>query len=87
VTKDKTPNVYGYNIKAELYKQFIMNKEDADEFIGFALYNADQVWSSEKNGTSPADNLKDNVQKQMDGILEKFIKDLLAANPKTGDKP
>jgi hypothetical protein len=87
VAKDKNPNLYSYDTKIEVYTQPIMNPEDADEHIGFALYDTVKVWSSEQTGTAPGSDLKNNVQKQVDDAVDKFIIAYLAANPKKGDKP
>lgn len=84
VTKDKKPDLYSYNVKVAMYKQNILNPEDAEENIGFALYDADVIWSSEQNGTAPGSDLKNNVKKQVDDAVEKFITAYLAANPKEG---
>jgi len=85
--KDKKPDFYNYHIKVEMYKQNILNPEDAEENIGFAIYDADKIWSSELTGTVSGSDLKNKVQKQLDDAVEKFINAYLTANPKKGDKP
>ena len=80
VTKEKAHDLYGYNIKAELYKQIIQNPQDEIE-SAFQSVSVN-AWSSDRTGTAPAGNLKDNVQKQVDDVMDKFIADYLAANPK-----
>ena len=80
VTKDKDPERNGYDIKVEMYKQAIQNPQDEIETAMQTL--SIKTWSSEQTGTAPVSDLKNNVQKQLDDAVNKFISAYLAANPK-----
>ena len=85
--KDKKPDLYNYDVKVELYTQPMINPEDAEENIGFALYDTIKTWSSVSTGTTNTNDLKTTVQKRIDDGVDKFIAAYLAVNPKKEDKP
>jgi len=41
-----------------------------------------KIWSSELTGSAPGGDLKNNVQKRIDDLIDKFVNVYLAANPK-----
>jgi hypothetical protein len=87
VEKDKNPDLYRYDIKIELYTQYIINPDDAAENIRLALYNTVKSWSLGAKGTASGSDVKNTVQKQVNDIMDKFIHAYFAANPKEGSQP
>jgi hypothetical protein len=78
--KGKNSEVYSYDIKVELYKQVIQNPQDE---IDSAMQTMSvKIWSSELTGSAPGGDLKNNVQKRIDDLIDKFVNVYLAANPK-----
>jgi len=80
VAKDKNPELYGYDIKVEMYKQEIQNPQDEIETAMQAI--SIKAWSSELTGSASGSDLKNRVEEQLSNAMDKFVSDYLAANPK-----
>jgi hypothetical protein len=79
-TTKENPELYRYNVKADMYRQEILNPQDEIE-TAFQTISI-KIWSSEQTGTTSGSDLKKNVQKKLDDAIDKFITAYLTANPK-----